>query len=676
MTVTHFSRYAIFDITNWNQRWDSVGVGCTPGEDPPLPADVAIVLDSSGSMASNDPSGLRRTAASQFVDALNADDRASVTDFDDTARVLQGLTSDKAALNAAIALIDDIGGTAIDAGVSAGLGTLPAATPERVNALILLTDGQGSWDPSLIARAQELRSPIFTIGLGTGPDEALLQSIATQTQGQYFGVATADQLPQVFRSIAGCVNDPTPGGGVADPDCASADTDGDGLKDCIETGGFALGSSTIVHTDPAKEDTDGDGIGDGQEAGEPSVVVEGTAAYQAISDPTLLDSDGDLLEDGEELDEGTSAWQSDSDADGLSDSDELDHGTTPLASDTDGDSLADGYEVDHAVDRGLSPTVFDEQLGTWEYIGYFVQGFLCGDITWEWIGCGENDQVVRLIGYVIGSFIPFIDIRDVLAGLIKTDWVGAAFSLAGLIPAVGDAASVVAKIGKFLSKFPAKLAPVMRWVANSDVLGDTVKTTVFRVLLPGFSTLENAGFTPQTLARIMQHQKIDDLVAALGSGLRVTGTRAVPMPWAVRNGRVPASRVAEEAVQNLVVRGQLDNAWTAVRGTTTNAVTPRAGLEPAVARGRHPLGRAAAQRDRGQGRARHAAQPPLRPVRPGPQGPRAPRLRSARREGLALRACAGASSRTVPSSGASDLTLLRSRAWSCTASRSSSTRRS
>ena len=223
------------------------------------------------------------------------------------------------------------------------------------------------------------------------------------------------------------------------------------------------------------------------------------------------------------------------------------------------------------MDQGLSPTVFDEQLGTWEYIGYFVQGFLCGDITWEWIGCGENDQVVRLIGYVIGSFIPFIDIRDVLAGLIKTDWVGAAFSLAGLIPAVGDAASVVAKIGKFLSKFPAKLAPVMRWVANSDVLGDTVKTTVFRVLLPGFSTLENAGFTPQTLARIMQHQKIDDLVAALGSGLRVTGARAVPMPWAVRNGRVPASRVAEEAVQNLVVRGQLDNAWTAVRGTTTNA---------------------------------------------------------------------------------------------------------
>ena len=134
VTVTHFSRYAIFDITNWNQRWDSVGVGCTPGEDPPLPADVAIVLDSSGSMASNDPSGLRRTAATQFVDALNADDRASVTDFDDTARVLQGLTSDKAALNAAIALIDDVGGTAIDAGVSAGLSTLPAATPEVIRA--------------------------------------------------------------------------------------------------------------------------------------------------------------------------------------------------------------------------------------------------------------------------------------------------------------------------------------------------------------------------------------------------------------------------------------------------------------------------------------------------------------------------------------------------------------
>ena len=29
----------------------------------------------------------------------------------------------------------------------------------------------------------------------------------------------------MFRSIAGCVNDPTPGGGVTDPACESADTD-------------------------------------------------------------------------------------------------------------------------------------------------------------------------------------------------------------------------------------------------------------------------------------------------------------------------------------------------------------------------------------------------------------------------------------------------------------------
>ena len=79
---------------------------------------------------------------------------AAVVDFDDWARTLQGLTSDKAALKAAIDQIDNSGGTDIGAGVSLGLQELAKSTdPARAQIMILLTDGVGSYDPLLTVQA-------------------------------------------------------------------------------------------------------------------------------------------------------------------------------------------------------------------------------------------------------------------------------------------------------------------------------------------------------------------------------------------------------------------------------------------------------------------------------------------------------------------------------------------
>lgn len=82
--------------------------------------DLAFVLDSSGSMSWNDPHGLRKQAAKNFVDALLPEDRAAVVDFDWTARILQGLTSDKMAVKRAIDRIDDAGATNIADGIRLG----------------------------------------------------------------------------------------------------------------------------------------------------------------------------------------------------------------------------------------------------------------------------------------------------------------------------------------------------------------------------------------------------------------------------------------------------------------------------------------------------------------------------------------------------------------------------
>ncbi len=92
----HFSIYAVFDIANWGQTWTALGGTCAPrGEgsgNVALFLDLVFTLDSSGSMAWNDPAGLRRTSHEKsFVDALVDGDRAAVVDFDSWSRLLQGL---------------------------------------------------------------------------------------------------------------------------------------------------------------------------------------------------------------------------------------------------------------------------------------------------------------------------------------------------------------------------------------------------------------------------------------------------------------------------------------------------------------------------------------------------------------------------------------------------------
>ena len=264
-TVTHFSTYAIFDIRNWGQTWSAQddpcrarGDGGSPGTDIVL-LDLALVLDSSGSMAWNDPTGLRRTAAKNFVDALLPQDRAAVVDFDFDATVQQGLTSDKPAVKAAIDRVDDSGGTNIAAGVSAGNQVLLAnGDPSRARMMILLTDGEGYYDPYLTAQAAQAGITIYTIGLGSSVDTALLSGIAAATGGRFHAVATAEQLPEVFRRIA------EDSGGNAD---VAKDTDGDGLTDCDEVSGVLSGFQHRFTSDPAQRDTDGDGISDGDEVG-------------------------------------------------------------------------------------------------------------------------------------------------------------------------------------------------------------------------------------------------------------------------------------------------------------------------------------------------------------------------------------------------------------------------
>lgn len=176
-------------------------------------ADLAIVLDSSGSMKElffwgSDPRGKRKDAARDLIRRLAPTDRVAVIDFDQGAKLLHPLSpvdSDAARQAAARAVdrVDSTGGTNLTAGLSLAVEALGArAAPGRDRFVIFLTDGMGDFDPAVVERAREAGITIYTVGLGQGVDAALLErSIARPTGGEYFAVQRAGDLLAVFERI-------------------------------------------------------------------------------------------------------------------------------------------------------------------------------------------------------------------------------------------------------------------------------------------------------------------------------------------------------------------------------------------------------------------------------------------------------------------------------------------
>ncbi|WP_136601119.1 VWA domain-containing protein [Salinigranum halophilum] len=405
-TTDEFSRFVVFNVTEWESNFDAIEPPNIGDDQSIAPVDAAFILDSSGSMGTNDPNDLRLQAAKEFTGALLDIDRAAVVDFDFDADIRQRLTSDFQAVNRSIDTIDSRGGTSIGAGVRAANREYSRNSDDsRSKIAILLTDGRGSGGLSEAETASDQNVTIYTIGLSNAADASKLRSIASKTGGNYTQVSRAADLPDVFSRIAETTQ--------------SADSDGDGLDDATEIGGYRITGGTTpvktVRTDPFDPDTDNDGIPDGQEAGTKKTVTEtvNVAAsgvsvldkqyertyFESRSDPTSVDSDGDGLPDADEYGQYTtkytnsasdtkafkqttdvsstpnleindvsqflqtrqsspSALSADTDDDGIDDGEEITIGTDPTRADTDGDHITDGKEQNLTT---ADPTLFDER---------------------------------------------------------------------------------------------------------------------------------------------------------------------------------------------------------------------------------------------------------------------------------------------------------------------------
>jgi len=570
--TTHFTTFVLFYVPTWQTVLDTFvpgsGVGGTVG------LDAAFVLDSSGSMSSNDPQGYRRTAAKSFVDALIDGDRVSVVDFDSSAKVYYALGTDFDAAKSAIDRVNSSGGTNIGAGVNAGLNQLLGGSErdDRAQVLILLTDGQGSYSSSYTTLAADNGIQIFTVGLGSGVNASLLGSIANGTDGQYFPVASAEDLPQVFSRIL--------------DDLGDADTDGDGLLDRWELQGMPTGSGKLIYSDPTKADSDGDGLLDGEE-----VVKSSTpwlaGYFWAKSMPTSVDSDGDGLGDAEETDLGLPPMRFDYDGDGLGDGREYEMGYDPSRRNADGDRFDDSEELDGDTD----PFTYDVTVG--DRIRSFAAGAVLGELGY-WIADKDLafqvklaynpipvlgspvqlvipidgfidlcdfmecvnltdfrpiyvDQVEYVVGLIVLGFIPFVDIavgiRDIIGEALQGQWGWAAFELGAgalgfFIPLAGDIPNV-AKDG-------------IKWINRSAALIKRQK-----VFIKAMARIDELADR-----HVVQLLWIVDPASAWKLRSKASSLKAEDLRWILRTGRQSASELA-----NAVSHAQ------DVRRVTTSFVT-------------------------------------------------------------------------------------------------------
>ncbi|MCG8428647.1 MAG: VWA domain-containing protein [Chromatiales bacterium] len=172
------------------------------------PANIAIVLDQSGSMR-GEKLQRAKEAAIMALDLLDERDIVSVISYDTTVRVLVPATrvSNKSAIRSAIRQMRADGSTALFAGVSKGAREVRKFMDrERVNRVILLSDGQANVGPKSPTELGELGMSlgkegisVTTIGLGAGYNEDLMANLAGYSDGNHAFVDNAEDLARIFR---------------------------------------------------------------------------------------------------------------------------------------------------------------------------------------------------------------------------------------------------------------------------------------------------------------------------------------------------------------------------------------------------------------------------------------------------------------------------------------------
>jgi Ca-activated chloride channel homolog len=171
----------------------------------PAPLNFCLVLDRSGSMQGQKLASMKQ-ATKRAIETLTPQDIVSIVIFDDTVQVVTPATlaTDVSSLLAQIDTIQEAGGTAMSLGMQAGQAELQKnLSPERVNRMLVLTDGQ-TWGDEEVCRtiARSLGQAdvkITALGLGAEWNEKLLDDLAEFTEGSSDYIADPAQIDTFFQ---------------------------------------------------------------------------------------------------------------------------------------------------------------------------------------------------------------------------------------------------------------------------------------------------------------------------------------------------------------------------------------------------------------------------------------------------------------------------------------------
>ena len=174
------------------------------------PVDIALVIDTSGSMR-GDKIEAARAAASALVSALSEGDIVSVDTFSDHAMVLVPPTSlDRMTRQRILSTISEItpaGPTNMFEGLSLGESHMAQAPADHpVRRVVVISDGIANVGPStpealgqLAERGLRFRAQVTSLGVGNDYDENTLNALAVRTSGRLFHLSEPREMASILK---------------------------------------------------------------------------------------------------------------------------------------------------------------------------------------------------------------------------------------------------------------------------------------------------------------------------------------------------------------------------------------------------------------------------------------------------------------------------------------------
>jgi uncharacterized protein (TIGR03503 family) len=186
----------------------------------PLPADVRVIIDISGSMKKTDPDNLRKPAVDLIARLMPDDSKAGIWTFGQSVNMLvphqvvdqswRNQGAQKSASINSIAMFTNIG-----AALEKATEDFESPSPDYRRNIILLTDGVVDISQEavvnlnerkrilteLLPRLKEADYRIHTIALSSDADQELMKKLSIATDGIFEVAETADELMSTFLRI-------------------------------------------------------------------------------------------------------------------------------------------------------------------------------------------------------------------------------------------------------------------------------------------------------------------------------------------------------------------------------------------------------------------------------------------------------------------------------------------